>query len=306
MQHYWSLQDANLRGSWLTIGAFDGVHRGHQQILQNLNRGARQAGAAVVVLTFYPHPAVVLRGLREPYYLTAPEEKARLLGELGVDVVITHPFDQDVAALSAEDFMLRLHARLGISHLMVGHDFALGRGREGTPERLRQIGEKLGFTVDVVPPITNGGQVISSSQIRLALAEGEVQRAASLLGRMYRVPGLVIPGDGRGHSIGVPTANLEVWGERLLPKVGVYACRAQAAGKTYRAVTNIGVHPTFGNQPAAPRIETHLLDFEGNLYGQEISLEFIARLRQEQRFPSAQALVEQIHMDIAQARQLPI
>lgn len=302
MQHYWSLDGLSLQKSWLTIGSFDGVHRGHQEIIRQLTAGAHAQGAPAVVLTFYPHPAVVLANRNEPYYLTTPEERAALLGELGVDVVVTHPFNREVAGTSAHDFMARLKSHLGLTHLWIGYDFALGRNREGNVDRLTELGQELGYTVQVLSAVKVNGELISSSEVRAALSEGDVQRASRLLGRPYSLSGQVIPGDGRGRTIGIPTANLDVWDKLLLPKSGVYACRAMVLGQTVEAVTNVGYRPTFENRPAVPRVETHLLDFQGDLYGRKVKLSFLARLRDEQRFPGVDALVAQIHEDIAQAK----
>lgn len=303
MLHYWSLESVYQRDAWLTIGSFDGVHRGHQEIIKHMAAGAHQVNAPAVVLTFYPHPSAVLRKRSDSFYLTSPEERAELLGSLGIDLVITHPFNLEVAALSARDFMARLTEHLNIRHLFVGYDFALGRGREGDVPRLKEVGEELGYSVTVVPPYRNGDAVISSSQVRSALTEGDVARAARLLGRPYRVSGEVVRGDGRGRTIGIPTANLNVWAQRVIPGAGVYVCQAKLNGRSWGAVTNIGVRPTFNEQSVSPRVEAHLLDYDHDLYGQTIQLDFLSRIRDEQRFPSVQALVEQIRQDIQKARE---
>lgn len=304
MQHYWSLEDVHLHDTWLTIGSFDGVHRGHQEIIQHLAAGAHAVSAPAVVLTFFPHPAVVLGKRQDPFYLTSPDEKAALLGSLGVDFVITHPFNHQVAKTTAREFVSRLHQHLNFSHLWVGYDFALGRGREGDIPTLRSFGEQFGYTLHVVDPVTSSSETISSSQIRKALAEGNVELSAHLLGRPYLITGKVVHGDGRGRSLGIPTANLQVWPERALPKSGVYVCQARVAGKTWGAVTNVGVRPTFENQPESPRVEAHILEFDKDLYDQKLQLEFIARLRDERRFSSIQELVAQIQRDIEQAREV--
>lgn len=308
MQHYWSLDDTNLdagsrtANTWVTIGSFDGVHLGHQAILRQLIDGAHAINAPVVVVTFHPHPARVLRNQTGPFYLTSPEERAHLLGSMGVDGVITHPFDRHVAGLSAYDFMSRLHNRLGISHLCIGHDFALGRNREGDFSVLQQLGAEFGYTVGSLSPITLDGQIISSSMIRKTLADGDVARAWFMLGRAYQITGKVIHGDGRGHTIGIPTANLDVWHERLIPKPGVYACLAKTLGETFKAVTNIGYRPTFDRQETRIHIETHLLEFDQTLYGHDVRLSFLEHLRDEQRFTSVQELVGQIQLDIAKTQ----
>ncbi|HBX70534.1 MAG TPA: bifunctional riboflavin kinase/FMN adenylyltransferase [Chloroflexi bacterium] len=304
MQHYRSLDQVHLQGVWLTIGSFDGLHLGHQEIIRNLTAEAHQQSASAVVLTFYPHPAEVLRSRDFPFYLTTPDEKAELLVQAGVDVVITHPFDRQVAATSAQEFMTRLHQHLGMRHLKIGHDFALGRDRAGNAQTLSEIGESLGYSVEQIPPFSLDGQIVSSSRIRFLLGAGQVEEAARFLGRNFSINGTVVLGDQRGRSIGFPTANLELWEMRAIPAAGVYACRVGINGIRYDAVTNIGVRPTFEANPVPPRVETHLLDFQDNLYGASIKLEFIARLRGEQRFNSVNELIAQIHRDVAAARQI--
>jgi len=304
MQHYNSLNSVQLQDVWLTIGTFDGVHKGHQEIIRSLVSGARRAGALSAALTFFPPPAVVLKKRSDPYYLSSPAERAELLGRLGVDVVITHPFSPQLASQAAQDFMADVVAHLGLRHLCVGYDFALGRKREGDVHALQKLGEQFGYTLQVVPAVVVDGQVVSSSLVRSYLAAGEVDRAAGLLGRPYRIYGGVVPGDGRGKLLGIPTANLKVWNERAIPKAGVYACRATVNGQEWGAVTNIGVRPTFESQPVPPRVETHILDFSSEIYGQQLCLEFLKQLRDETRFPNPDALVEQIYRDISQAREV--
>lgn len=303
MQHSWSLNDIYLKDVWLTIGSFDGVHLGHQEVIHGLTAGAHANGVQAVVITFYPHPAVVLGKRKDPMYLTTPEERAALLGELGVDVVITYPFNTQVASLTAEQFMAQTKEHLGLRQLWVGQDFALGRGREGNVERLRQLGEVLGFELKVIPPAVENGVPISSSRIRSLLSQGDVVQAAHLLGRPYSLEGEVIQGDGRGRTIGIPTANLSIWEERIVPKNGVYVTRVHVDNQAWGSVTNIGFRPTFDNQNERPQVETHILDFYQDLYGQRVRIEFLLRLRDEQRFPSIDALIQQIHNDVVKARQ---
>ena len=303
MRHFWSLEGIDLHNSWLTIGSFDGVHRGHQEILRKLTAGAHEAGSPAVVITFFPHPSVVLGKRKDAHYLTSPEERAALLGYYGVDVVITYPFNRQVASTSAHDFIANLDEPLDINHLIVGYDFALGKDREGNVTRLKSLGEAFGYTVDSIPPFQLDGEIVSSSRIRDLLITGEVAQAARLLGRPYQIPGDVITGEGRGSTIGIPTANLAVWAEQTIPKSGVYVCQAEVNGETWGAVTNIGVRPTFDSGSSTPTVEAHLLDFHEDLYGQKIRLEFLSRLRDEQRFPSVNALVSQIHADIERARE---
>ncbi len=302
MQHITALESVSLRDAWVTIGTFDGVHLGHQQIISKITAGAHQAGLPAVIVTFYPHPALVLRKREDPFYLTTPEERAVLLGELGADVVITIPFTPEVASLTAYEFMSRLKAHTGLSHLVVGYDFALGRGREGNAARLREIGAELGYTLEESGPVVLDGEAVSSTAIRACLLRGEIDRVNQMIGRTYRLTGRVVRGDGRGRRLGIPTANLSVWAARAIPGAGVYACHAVFNGATLGAVTNIGIRPTFEEQPVPPRVEAYLLDFDQDLYDQELALEFVARLRDERRFPDVQALVAQIQADIVIAR----
>jgi riboflavin kinase / FMN adenylyltransferase len=304
MQHFRSLESVHLRDVWLTIGSFDGVHRGHQEVIYELTAEAHTNGALAVVLTFYPHPAEIVRARDFPFYLTTPDEKAELLGNLGVDVVITHPFNREVMATPAREFMETLQAHLQIHHLRVGYDFALGRNREGDAQMLAELGKEWGYTLEQIPPLKLDDQIISSSRIRFLLGAGQVDEAARLLGRNYVIHGPVVVGDQRGRTIGFPTANLEIWKMRAIPAAGVYVCRATVNEITYDAVTNIGVRPTFEASPVPPRVEAHLLDFEDDIYGESVKLEFISRLRGEQRFASIDELIHQIQTDVKAAREI--
>jgi riboflavin kinase / FMN adenylyltransferase len=304
MQHHWSLDEVQLADAWLTIGSFDGVHRGHQSVVSELVAGAHELGAPAVVLTFYPHPSTILRGYDYPFYLTTPEERARLLGDFGVDVVITHPFNQQVANMRARDFMLRLDEHLNIRHLQVGYDFALGKDRQGDVEMLRQLGAELDYSLRQMSPLVREGDTVSSSRIRFLLGAGQVDKAANLLGRNFTIEGKIEHGDRRGVTLGFPTANLAVWSAHAIPAAGVYVCRAEVAGKTWGAVTNIGVRPTFESDPVPPRVEAHLFDFDQDIYGDNLRLEFIARLRGEKRFANIDALVKQIQADSQAARKI--
>jgi riboflavin kinase/FMN adenylyltransferase len=303
VQHYHSLADVSLKDAWLTIGVFDGIHRGHQAILRQLVAGAQSSGAPSVLLTFDPHPAVILAG-RMIKLLTTPAERAALAGELGVDVVITHPFDREVSGLSARDFMGRLKEHLGLNHLLVGYDFALGKNREGNIQRLADLGAELGYSVQVIGAVSDESGVISSTEIRKLISLGNVEAAASLLGRSYSLSGPVVHGDGRGRHINIPTANIQVPESKLLPANGIYASRIRVGGVAYASATNIGYNPTFTPDKRTPNVEAHILDFDRDLYGEHVTLEFVSRLREEMRFNSVEALLEQIHADIEQTRRL--
>jgi len=303
MLHITSLNDVQLERSWLTIGVFDGVHRGHRAILRQLVEGAHAAGSPAAVLTFARHPAVVL-GHHDLKCLTTPEERADLLGALGVDVVITHPFDEKVAALTAIEFMQPLKNRLGLSRLLIGYDFALGKGREGNVSRLAEIGHELGYSLQVVEAVSDESGLISSTVIRKLVAVGDVADAAHMLGRPYSLAGPVVHGDARGKSIGFPTANIEVPVEKAVPAFGIYACWAVVNGERHPAAISIGIRPTFeGDQPDS-RVEAYLLDFDTDLYGRTVKLEFVKRLRDELKFPSVDALIVQIEADVQAVREI--
>lgn len=304
VSHYTSIDGLAIKNAWLTIGIFDGLHRGHQELLRQLVSGAHAAGSPAVVLTFYPHPAVVLGGKTDFKWLTTPVERLALLDSSGVDVVITQPFDRALADQTAEEFMRRLARTLGLRTLVVGYDTALGRGRQGTASRLAEIGGELNYTVRPVPPVQAEGSILSSTCIRASLAEGKVAEAARDLGRSYAVSGPVVHGDGRGHTIHVPTANLQVPEDKALPANGIYACWAHLEGKRFPAVTNVGIRPTFTPDERRQHVEAHLLDFDQDLYGLEMRLEFVDHLRPEEKFPTVEALVEQIRADIEMGREI--
>jgi riboflavin kinase/FMN adenylyltransferase len=304
MKHYRSLEEVTLQNSWLTIGVFDGVHRGHQEILNNLTAGAHQNGASAVVLTFWPHPAVVLGKRYDLKSLTTPEERAELLGAQGVDVVVTHPFTPDFSQLSAHDFMRLVSRRLGLRSLWIGHDFALGHNRSGDLERLTELGDEFGYDVQAIGPVRNGEDVLSSSLIRQRIREGNVSRAAENLGRYYALDGPVIHGDGRGRKINIPTANIDYPGDKVIPSNGVYACWAWIDEEKHPAAINIGINPTFTPDKQTPNVEAHILDFDRDLYDQVLRLEFVKRLRDELKFDSVDALLTKIHEDIEQTREI--
>jgi len=304
MLHYRSLENLSLGPSWLTIGSFDGVHLGHQAIIHSLTNGAHASGSLATALTFHPHPAVVLGKRQAPLYLTSPDERARILNSFGVDVVVTFPFTLETANLSHVAFLTLIKRHIDFQHLIVGYDFALGKNRAGDVQALQVLGKQLNYTLDVLSPVIGSERPISSSQVRQALIQGNVREVTRLLGRCFCITGNVIHGDGRGRTIGLPTANLEIWAEQVLPGPGVYACQAKVHGKTWKAVTNIGYRPTFTEAPLGLLVETHLLDFDADVYGEEIGLCFVERLRDEKKFASVSALLEQIQQDIETARTL--
>jgi riboflavin kinase/FMN adenylyltransferase len=288
--------------SLLTIGAFDGVHRGHQYLIRKLVRRARQTGRLAALLTFYPHPRTVLLPERPFQYLTSPGEKAALFERLGLDLAAIIPFTEELARTPAREFVGELQRRFRMRELWVGRDFALGRDREGDVNALRAMGEEMGFEVHVVDPIQCEGEVVSSTRIRSLLLEGRVREAARLLGRLYAISGTVVSGSRRGKGLGLPTANVQVLPERLVPARGVYATFAWVGDTRYKSVTNIGTCPTFGQHEQ--RVEVYLLDFQEDLYGYDLVVEFVARLRDERVFPDATALLHQVTQDVWMARRV--
>lgn len=301
MQHYHSIESISLQKAWLTIGSFDGVHRGHQAIIKQLTVGAHAQNSPAIVLTFYPHPIAVLRNLSEPFYITTPDERVQLLGKLDIDAVITLPFTQELANTSAKDFVQKLKEHLDLKLLLVGHNFTLGRGREGNVPYLSRLGETFGYELHTLDTVKTDDEAISSTCIRSLLTKGDVANAATLLGRPHSISGEVIHGAGRGQSIGIPTANIAFWPKQILPANGVYVCLAHWKGHSQIAAANIGLRPTFNSEKAIS-IEAHLLDFQDNIYGIEVQLEFIQRLRGEQKFSSAESLIKQVRQDILATR----
>ncbi len=304
MQHFHNVEEIHLEQSWLTIGSFDGVHLGHQQIIHDLVKGAHDNGQPAVVVTFHPHPQLIIKEEGRPFYLTLPDKRAQLLGDLGVDIVLTYPFSRETSQMRAEEFIALLHRRLQFSRLWVGYDFALGRNREGDPAFLKNLGQQFGYTLKEILPYSIDGELVSSSRIRKSIRKGEVREAAAYLGRSFEVTGTVVVGADRGKSLGFATSNLDVPQEMVDIKPGVYACLTDVDGQTWKAVTNIGFRPTFGEGLLSPRIEAHLLGFSGNLYGEELSLRFVERLRDEMKFDQVSDLQAQIKADIAQALHL--
>jgi riboflavin kinase/FMN adenylyltransferase len=287
----------------LTIGNFDGVHRGHQALIAGLISSARANGWLSGLLTFDPHPAAVLRPHQAIDYLTLLPERLQLLEGLGLDFVVVHPFTPETAQTSARHFVEALGEHLRLRELWAGPDFALGRNRAGDLPALRQMGKELGFAVREVTPFLWNGVEVRSGNIREMLWKGDVAAAAALLGRPYRLPGRVERGEQRGKSLGYPTANLNVLPGRVIPAHGIYAAWAEVAGQRWMAAVSIGVRPTFGESNRLT-VEAYLLDFQGDLYGREIALEFVARLRDELRFATVADLISQMERDVAQTREL--
>ena len=286
----------------LTIGAFDGVHRGHQALIGAMVERARATNRLAALITFHPHPAAILAPERAPRYLTTPGEKMVLLERLGVDLVVLLSFDRKLAATSAREFMEQVSTNLRLRELWVGADFALGRNREGDVPGLKTLGTEFGYGVRVFEPVQSGSEVVSSSRIRSLLEQGRVDEAARLLGRYPSLSGEVVRGARRGHGLGFPTANLEVRPERAVPADGIYAVFAVLGSERYPAVANIGVRPTFDNGQRI--IEVHIFDFDQDVYGCDLVVEFVAWLRQERRFERVHDLIAQMEQDSLAARRI--
>ncbi len=300
-QHIYNLTDVELtQPSLVTIGVFDGVHRGHQQLIKQLVAAAHETQRLAVVLTFFPHPDVVLRGLTGRYYLTSAEQRADLLMNLGVDYVVTQPFDAALRQVRAADYVDQLRQHLNMAVLSVGADFAMGYKREGNVAFLREQSAIKGFELQVLELVGGNGDKISSSAIREALMAGEIERARHWLGRSYAVTGPVVTGAKRGHTIGFPTANVKVWDQQVLPMNGVYASWVQVGDARFMGATNVGVRPTFDDTDIT--IEPYILDFDRDIYGEELTVTFEKRLRDEQKFAGLDALIAQIGADVEQSR----
>jgi riboflavin kinase / FMN adenylyltransferase len=289
------------RPSAVTIGVFDGVHRGHQHLVGTLIEQSRGESLATVALTFNPHPRAVLRPGVAITYLTSLEERIEQLQALGLDAVGVLAFTSELAQLSAEDFLGLLVEELQMRLLVVGPDFALGRGRAGTVDVIREIGKERGFQLEIAPMLEEGDEKVGSSSIRTALADGDVGKVARLLGRPFSLRGPVVRGDERGRTLGFPTANIAIGLDRALPAFGIYVTRAYVREATHEAVTSIGIRPTFDVDPV-PTVETFVLDFDDDIYGQEMRIELLERLRGEEKFESVDALIAQMNADVERTR----
>lgn len=298
----WRDLSPDLRGAAVAIGAFDGVHRGHQAVIAEAAAAARDLGVPLAVVSFDPHPRRWFQPAAAPFRLMTPGQMARALAPLGVDRLHLLPFDAGMAAMTDEQFAREvLGAGLGVRHAAVGFDFTFGKGRTGSPEALRRYGAELGFTVSVADRVDDaGGLKLSSSAVREALHAGDMRRAAAILGRPFAIEGEVIHGDKRGRTIGVPTANVPL-GDYMRPAFGIYAVRVRLPdGRRFDGVASLGVRPMFRTEE--PLLEVWLFDFAGDLYGQTVETELVAFLRPELSFDDLDALKAQIERDAADAR----
>jgi riboflavin kinase / FMN adenylyltransferase len=290
------------RGAVVTIGTFDGVHRGHREVLDEIRARASRAGRRSVLVTFHPHPLRIVRPEIAPALLTTALEKKEILAESGLEYAVFVPFTRALQQYSARRFVEEiLLGRIGMEELVVGYDHGFGRGREGSVETMRELGAELGFDVDVVGAVEAGGDAISSTRIRRALEEGDVVGAAVGLGRPYSLQGVVVHGMELGRKLGFPTANLQVGDpDKLLPLEGVYAVHGWVGENRVPGLLHLGPRPTFRGSP--PSVELHLLDWSGDLYGRTVRVDFCARLREVRPFASAAALIEQMKKDEAEGR----
>ncbi len=292
------------RGAVVTVGTFDGIHRGHWAVLQEIRRRARETGRRSVLLTFHPHPLRIVRPEHAPPLLTTPVEKKEILVETGLDYAVFLTFTPTLSRYEPERFVREiLVGRLGVEELVIGYDHGFGRGRSGDVDTLRKLGGELGFAVDVVEPVTAADGPVSSTAIRDAIAEGRMREATDQLGRPYSVRGVVVRGDGRGKQLGFPTANLRVSnGDKLVPPAGIYAVRGVLRTGTHDGALHIGPRPTFRGSP--PTVELHLLEFDGDLYGEAVRVDFVQRLREVRPFESADALIRQMEADVQETRRV--
>src|SRR5438445_150602 len=297
----------SLRGPlFLAIGVFDGVHLGHQAVISTVTSHARSAGGTPLVVTFDPHPVKVLRPRHAPHLLTATQHKIALIRDLGVEHLLVINFDKKFAATSPEKFVEELltHSR-PLSEICVGHEWSFGKDRRGNLNLLKGLGAQFDFNVVGIPPMMASGEVVSSTAIRQAVEKGDFPKAVEMLGREYTILGTVMRGDNLGKKIGFPTANLSAHSEQFPPN-GVYAAEARIDGGLHRGVINLGIRPTVSAGKSERVLEIHLFDFNRDIYGRDVEVRFLKFLRPEKKFENLDALVQQIHQDVASARSLTI
>ncbi|WP_031514433.1 bifunctional riboflavin kinase/FAD synthetase [Desulfofalx alkaliphila] len=299
---YQGLKD-KYRNIVVGLGNFDGVHIGHQRLITEVVSTAKNIGGTAVILTFDPHPLSVLAPNNNPPKLLTQQGKEKMIGRLGVDAIISVPFNLEFAKMTPEEFIEKvLYEQLAAKVVVVGYNYTFGNKGAGNADTLKSKAEKYKYQVKIIPPVKIGDQVISSTLIRRYLMEGDVTEATKYLGHPPFVEGIVVSGDRRGNTIGFPTANLNLDQEQLVPAKGVYSVHVVVDEDTFLGVANIGIKPTFNGAGGKTNLEVHLLDFSGDLYGKNITVKFIRRLRSEQRFSSVHELVSQIKNDIKEAQ----
>ncbi|MCE5242787.1 MAG: bifunctional riboflavin kinase/FAD synthetase [Desulfobacteraceae bacterium] len=305
MEVYYGIEEIHrpLKNPTITIGNFDGVHRGHQALFQRVKEWSHKLDGESIVMTFNPHPLEVLFPGKGPAYITTHERKMELIASCGIDATIVMPFNRDFALVSARDFVKDILVdRIGIKAIVVGYDYRFGNSRAGDIDLLRDLGREFGFEVDPVAGIRLEDKVVSSTVIRQLIRKGELKEANKLLGRPFEVLGIVVPGRKRGGALlGFPTANIRM-SSQTSPGLGVYAVEADVGGKTYGGAANLGYNPTFGDTDLS--LEVFLFDFSGDIYGQPITVRLLERLRSEQRFASLEDLIAQIRLDVQQAKKI--
>jgi len=304
MKVYYDLKECeeSLPYPVVTLGNFDGIHRGHQEIFRMLRLEAEANNGTALVITFFPHPLKVLHPDRAPRLITNLQDRVELMECCGIDRVLCLPFNEEFAGWDAERFVREiLVQKLGIKRVLVGEDFRFGKDREGGTNFLTKRGQPYGYTVRKIDPVRVDGLEISSTRIRQSIQEGRIRESNAMLGRPYNISGTVVTGDKRGRTLGYPTANLGTEAE-LLPPNGVYAVRVVLGEDRLPGVASLGIKPTFAGRQYS--IEAHIFDFDQDIYGQSLRLEFVERIREEKSFPGPDALVEQIHLDAQQARRI--
>ncbi len=286
----------------VTLGNYDGVHLGHQQIFQKVMKRARDCSGASVIFTFEPHPLKVLSPSTAPPLLNTFRRKMELFEAYGIEVVICAEFTREFAATPPEDFIRNILVdRVGVKEILVGYDYAFGRGKQGTTDAMAEMGERFGFAVEVIPAFTLQEEVVSTTRLRELVRLGKMREVCTLLGRCYASEGIVVAGDHRGKTLGFPTANLESYNE-IFPKRGVYAVQIEYQDRLFDGVANIGTHPTFGEGKVT--IEVHIFDFQEEIYGQFVRVLYRERLRDERTFNSKESLIRQIRQDIEKTREI--
>ena len=300
----WKGLEPAVRGGAVALGNFDGVHRGHRQVIAEAAKAAGALGAPLGVIAFEPHPRVYFQREQTPFRLMTVEQQARALDALGVDLFYILRFDEQLAHLSDEAFARQvLHEGLGVRHVAAGFDISFGAGRTGSPESLRSFGERFGFGVSIATPVADkDGEKCSSSAVRQALRDGRPERAAALLGRPFAIEGVVVHGDKLGRTIGFPTANIAL-GDYVRPAYGIYAVRTRLAdGREIPGVAYVGRRPTVNGEDE--RLEVHLLDFDEDIYGQTIETDFVSFLRGDEKFDSLEPMIAQMERDKDAARRI--
>jgi riboflavin kinase/FMN adenylyltransferase len=292
----------HLKKTCAAIGIFDGIHRGHQYLIRKMLARARQLKARPVVITFFPHPAHVLKPGIKLGYLSSLSDRFRLLGELGVEACLVVRFNRSFAGIQPEKFIKDiLIKKLGVRAIFVGKDFRFGKDRSGDIALFEKLSSQLGFEIHAVPSLEQGREIISSTRIRHLIADGRLKEAARLLGRKVSVAGVVVKGAGRGRSLGYATANIDYESD-ILPPQGVYVVRVLIGTKEYPAMANLGTRPSFDKQISQLHLEVHILDFSKNMYGKRLEVQFLKKIRDEKRFKNPQELIKQIQKDEARAR----